>query len=246
MKEQKRRRTFKRRSTKSRILLILLCIALLVTAGVAGGVLAKYVREYSAKDSVIPSSFVFRSDYLVEGGKTYNVYGTSAAITLYNNDGLNTAESNITYSVTATGGTVTGAGTSLTGNTNSSKTFTLTGAIGSTITVTATATAPYTKTISATFVFNQDTANYKITDNGNHVVLDVYTAETAINGVTISFGSNFAPDNNNELMSSWTSGTGGTVNFAANSHYTFVFFKKTTAVYTTKTGNLVSSATISI
>ncbi len=92
-------------------ILVLLCGTVAVIALVFAGVtLSRYLIEDDNPNVAVPSQFYFLSNYLTEPTEgedgeivytNYTVYTSSVTITVKNNDGINIAEDNITYTIQA-------------------------------------------------------------------------------------------------------------------------------------------------
>lgn len=208
--------------------IILVCAALLTLSGIA---IAKYTQQWSKSSAAVPANFCFVSDYLKEGGASYDIYTGTVAFVINSTDGVNRSDVDITYHLTTDHGELTVDSTpnpsTLTLTTsNPSHKVTLSGTPGSTCTVTATSSSPYAKTLSATFTFmgNDGDSVYQVTDGGNYCELIVKTGAKVASSITVNWPGMLAPDNTNPLMKAWV-GTSGSFAVDPNSTYHLIFFK---------------------
>ncbi len=198
------------------------------------------------------TALFFESDYLKASNETpkYTVYGDTVDIHLFNFDSLNnvTAEA-ISYAMTLEGAdaaienmpTSASPGTMAGGeDTTVTHTLNYTGNVDAEITVRVTATlGAQTKTMTATFVFavEEPSTSYSVTDHGTYVVVDIFTTST--DPITVSYGSNLAPDNTNDLMRTWYGQTAGTITgLVPHTHYELVFFKAEASITYVKQENV--------
>lgn len=233
------------RKKKNNVLLAALVVACIAVLSIGTATLSRYVQKSEDQQVATPVNFYFESDYLKEGGATYTVYTGSVNIKIANHDGLNITNDTISYTIEGTGDTGT---QTLNGGLENSADYTLSGEKGETKKVTVTSSYPYAKTLSATFLFQDPGENtvYKVTDQGYYLTLDLYTGAKA-DAITINYDADLAPDNTNELMSGWTSGTNGTLSgLSPNAHYSLIFFERTAAEYPTTDEQILSGGTITL
>ena len=165
--------------------------------------LAKYVTEHGKQSKVVSDNFYFTSDYLSESAipdaiPEYKIYGDSVAFEIRNYiDSLRVNASDIVYTVSAPGGTLSSDGGTLTAETADSDIITLTYSgeeVKKEITVTVTSSLPYDKKLKAKFVFTKPVLRYEITDSSGSYYAELYihTANEA-QAVTVNW-------NNAELL----------------------------------------------
>ena len=234
----------KRMKTGSRMTALVITLALFLAIGVTGGVLAKYVMVNIQKAEMVSAHFHISSNYLKDTTTvpTYTVPQAGAfEIELYNYETeniANVAAMNITYKVTVEGGSLTKVnGTDVTNISTSTytlergsaadeyrKTDTLTiTPTAATVTVTVQSTAPYIKSLTGTFTCTlKSVPTWKIENQNNGTsLLTIYT-----NGYsdTITVQCNIAPDNTNNIMEGWTTGTNESLTVGPNETYKLLFF----------------------
>lgn len=215
---------------KFRIQAFLLVTALILSV-TSGVVFARYVLKEDHSGLAEAESFYFESNYLKEGGAEYTVYTGSVDITITNSDGLNTTPEMITY--TTTGMNANGQNQILGGDTQNINTYTVSGIDGDAINVSATSSSPYARTLSAIFSFKNPGENtvYEIKDQGYYITLDIYTGMNTQN-ITVNYGNDLAPDNTNEKIKDWVTGSAGTLSgLSPNAHYSLIFFKNNSMDY---------------
>ena len=225
--------------TSKRFFIVLLVPFLAI---LLGNLYAKYTKEIT-ETAVIGDDtvFVVSSDYLTDDATIpeYNVYDNTIIFNIKNNKDENVliTDDNITYTVSSDRGTLSQASGTLIKNSNNEDTITLTSDVLQSCTVTLTTTSPFRKTLRAKFNFvgTGSTTSYKVTDKGYYIILDLYTGYNLSN-ISIDY-TGFKPDTANELISSWTSGTTGTINsnnLEEHAHYELRFEKDTsTGTYNT-------------
>ena len=141
--------------------------------------LAKYTTEQGKQSEIHSDEFYFTSDYLNEGVlPEYKIYGDSVAFEIRNYmDSFRVNDSDIAYTVSATDGTLSSEGGTLTGGTAGSDTITLTYSgeeAEKEITVTVTSSSPYVKELKAKFVFTKPALRYEITDSAGSYYAELY------------------------------------------------------------------------
>lgn len=156
---------------------------LILMLGIAPS-LAKYVTEYGKQSEVVSDNFYFTSDYLSESAiPEHKIYGDSVSFEIRNYiDSSRVNASDIAYTVSATDGTLSSEGGTLTGGTAGSDTITLTySGEEKEIIVTVTSSSPYVKELKAKFVFTKPALRYEITDSvgSYYAELYIYTGDTA-------------------------------------------------------------------
>lgn len=145
---------------------------------------AKYITTQGRQSELDSDHFYFSSDYLSEGVlPEYKIYGDSVAFEIRNYmDSFRVNDSDIAYTVSATDGTLSSEGGTLTGGTAGSDTITLTySGEEKEITVTVTSSSPYVKELKAKFIFAESVMRYEITDSAGsyYAELYIYTGDTA-------------------------------------------------------------------
>lgn len=148
--------------------------------------LAKFVTEQGKQSEINSPEFYFSSDYLSESSiPEYKIYGGSVEFEIRNYiDSLRINAGNIEYTASATDGTLSSNGGTLTGGTIVSDTITLTYSgeeVEKEITVTVTSSSPYVKELKAKFVFTKPFLRYEITDSvgSYYAELYIHTGDTA-------------------------------------------------------------------
>ena len=150
--------------------------ALTLMLGIAPA-LAKYTTEQGKQSEIHSDEFYFTSDYLNEGVlPEYKIYGDSVAFEIRNYmDSFRVNDSDIAYTVSATDGTLSSEGGTLTGGTAGSDTITLTySGEEKEIIVTVTSSSPYVKELKAKFVFTKPALRYEITDSVGSYYAELY------------------------------------------------------------------------
>lgn len=145
---------------------------------------AKYITTQGRQSKLDSDHFYFSSDYLSEGVlPEYKIYGDSVAFEIRNYmDSFRVNDSDIAYTVSATDGTLSSEGGTLTGGTAGSDTITLTySGEEKEIIVTVTSSSPYVKELKAKFIFAESVMRYEITDSAGsyYAELYIYTGDTA-------------------------------------------------------------------
>lgn len=172
---------------KKRIIAVVVSAALLVLSVLCVvPALAKYSTEQGKQSEINSPEFYFTSDYLSESVlPEYKIYGDSVLFEIRNFiDSFRVSKENITYTVSADGGTLSSNGGTLTAETADSDTITLTYSgeeAEKEITVTVTSTSPYVKELKAKFVFTKPVLRYEITDSAGSYYAELYihTADEA-------------------------------------------------------------------
>ena len=151
--------------------------ALILMLGIVPS-LAKYVTEQGKQSTVVSDNFYFTSDYLSESTMIpeHKIYGDSVSFEIRNYiDSSRVNASDIVYTVTATDGTLSSEGGTLTGGTAGSDTITLTySGEEKEIIVTVTSSSPYVKELKAKFVFIKPVLRYEITDSVGSYYAELY------------------------------------------------------------------------
>ena len=153
--------------------------------------LAKYTTEQGKQSEIHSDEFYFTSDYLNEGVlPEYKIYGDSVAFEIRNYmDSFRVNDSDIAYTVSATDGTLSSEGGTLTGGTAGSDTITLTySGEEKEIIVTVTSSSRYVKELKAKFIFAESVMRYEITDSvgSYYAELYIYTGDT-VQTVTVNW-----------------------------------------------------------
>ena len=139
--------------------------------------LAKYTTEQGKQSEIHSDEFYFTSDYLNEGVlPEYKIYGDSVAFEIRNYmDSFRVNDSDIAYTVSATDGTLSSEGGTLTGGTAGSDTITLTySGEEKEIIVTVTSSSRYVKELKAKFIFAESVMRYEITDSVGSYYAELY------------------------------------------------------------------------
>ena len=152
--------------------------ALILMLGIVPS-LANYVTEHGKQSKVVSDNFYFTSDYLSESAiPEYKIYGNNVAFEIKNCiDSLRTNVANIEYTVSASDGTLSSNGGTLTGGTEKCSKITLTYSgeeAEKEITVTVTSSSPYVKELKAKFVFTKPVLRYEITDSVGSYFAELY------------------------------------------------------------------------
>ena len=169
---------------KKRIIAVVSAALLVLSVLCIAPALAKYTTEQGKQSEIHSDEFYFTSDYLSEGVlPEYKIYGDSVAFEIRNYmDSFRVNDSDIAYTVSATDGTLSSEGGTLTGGTAGSDTITLTySGEEKEIIVTVTSSSPYVKELKAKFIFAESVMRYEITDSAGsyYAELYIYTGDTA-------------------------------------------------------------------
>ena len=138
---------------------------------------AKYITTQGRQSKLDSDHFYFSSDYLSEGVlPEYKIYGDSVAFEIRNYmDSFRVNDSDIAYTVSATDGTLSSEGGTLTGGTAGSDTITLTySGEEKEIIVTVTSSSRYVKELKAKFIFAESVMRYEITDSAGSYYAELY------------------------------------------------------------------------
>lgn len=209
---------------------LILTAALWLTPSVA-----KYVTAQGKQSPVYSDEFYFTSDYLQPGEvPEYAISGTSVTFALQNYiDSLRISPSDISYTVTATDGTLSSSGGTLTGGAADSDRITLsytgTGARKE-ITVTATSNGPYAEVLQAKFILSLPGAQYEVKDRQNSYYAELYIyTDTAVEALTLTWDKEkLLIDETNSYVFGQMNGdkTGATISVDADTTVKILFFKK--------------------
>ena len=241
---------------KKNIAIPIACIAIAAALGI-GGAYASYLSKSTQYGSVSSPAFYFESDFLLVGGKIYNVPAGAGSVTFVLKnyaDDLRVSDNTIHYTISAeNGGTLSASEGDLTGGIKSSVTITLSNLTpGKDYKVVATANAGFEKTIEATFRIAEPALKlYQHTDasDASYVLLTVW-AENISGSVNVSFPKGLIPDNTDPVMATVENLVAGvyvaadfddTTSFSSvYSSHTYRFFK--TADYDGATPFIVTMA----
>ena len=138
---------------------------------------AKYITTQGRQSKLDSDHFYCSSDYLSEGVlPEYKIYGDSVAFEIRNYmDSFRVNDSDIAYTVSATDGTLSSEGGTLTGGTADSDTITLTySGEEKEIIVTVTSSSRYVKELKAKFIFAESVMRYEITDSAGSYYAELY------------------------------------------------------------------------
>lgn len=218
-----------------KVIAAVISAALILTAALClTPAIAKYVTTQGKQSEVISDEFYFTSDYLQTGEvPEYAISGNSVTFSLQNfMDSLRVCPSDITYTVTATDGTLTPSGGTLTGGNAASDKITLsyTGAgARKEITVTATGSGTYEQVLRAKFIFSLPGLQYEIKDQPNSYYAELYIyTDTAVDALTLTWDKEkLLIDETNGYIFGQMNGekTGATVSIAADTTVKILFFK---------------------
>ena len=169
---------------KKRIIAVVFAALLVLSVLCIAPALAKYTTEQGKQSEIHSDEFYFTSDYLSEGVlPEYKIYGDSVAFEIRNYmDSFRVNDSDIAYTVSATDGTLSSEGGTLTGGTAGSDTITLTySGEEKEIIVTVTSSSRYVKELKAKFIFAESVLRYEISDSAGsyYAELYIYTGDTA-------------------------------------------------------------------
>lgn len=221
------------------IILAVCLVAVVLLAWQMPGIVAKYTQQQNSQALLKAREFYFTSDLLQPGGASYTLNpGTNEIAFQLRNyaDGLRYSEVNVSYTVSADGGTLDTASGILSGTgSSSSKTVTLSGLQpGKSYTVTAVGTGGYSQTISATFtVAAEGTGIYKNTlETPTYIQLTVWVENTS-GDVVITLPDRLIPDSTDSLLANarnYSDGTyhGGNIHAGSLAEYeshVYRFFK---------------------
>ena len=164
---------------KKRIIAVVSAALLVLSVLCIAPALAKYTTEQGKQSEIHSDEFYFTSDYLSEGVlPEYKIYGDSVAFEIRNFiDSLRTNVANIEYTVSASDGTLSSNGGTLTGGTEKCSKITLTYSgeeAEKEITVTVKSTSPYVKELKAKFIFAESVMRYEITDSVGSYFAELY------------------------------------------------------------------------
>ncbi len=244
---------------KTKILICLTSILLLAIISISGISLAKYIVSKNAKSVVSPPNYAFNINYEDNtNGTAYNV-ANEISIDISNFVAEQVANENISYNVVVkddNGNDITSSvivsidDVVSTSATLPANTKTINRLLISNLTnnksylVEIKSVSPFVKTLKAKFYTNEQDSYYTITDNGNFITLDIYTASNMANNLTITYGTLFSPDNTNSLMQSWINNTSGTIQLEPNCHYSLIFFENVPGDYTLARTMLTNKITL--
>lgn len=164
---------------KKRIIAVVSAALLVLSVLCVAPALAKYTTEQGKQSEIHSDEFYFTSDYLSEGVlPEYKIYGDSVAFEIRNYmDSFRVNDSDIAYTVSATDGTLSSNGGTLTGGTEKCAKITLTYSgeeAEKEITVTVTSSSPYVKELKAKFIFAESVMRYEITDSVGSYFAELY------------------------------------------------------------------------
>ncbi|MBP3624736.1 MAG: hypothetical protein J6J05_02715, partial [Peptococcaceae bacterium] len=187
--------------------LFLLCSVVLVAmmAYAGGTTYGRYVHQESSSGVVVAKEFYFTSDYLTPEGANYTLNPGTTSITFQLRnyaDALRSAEDVISYTVTATGGTLSNNSGEIAKGGCNRVDIELSGLVsGQTYTVTATGTAGYVETLSAVFTVAPIGTNvYKYLEQTNEYVLLTVWTENVGGTVKLSAPAGLIPDSTDETL----------------------------------------------
>lgn len=185
-----------RKRTVITVISVLLAVAILAFVVPT---FAKYITNRGEQSELTSKNFYFSSNFLKSDEvPTYEIYGNTVTFALRNYiDSFRINKADISYTVTADGGTLDKSNGNLTGAVPSSDNINniklsydfATDEQQKEITVSVTGTGDFTKTLKAKFIFiKNDSLRYEIKDelNRNYAELYIYTGNTASN-VTINW-----------------------------------------------------------
>lgn len=181
---------------KKRIIAVVSAALLVLSVLCIAPTLAKYTTEQGKQSEIHSDEFYFTSDYLSESAiPEHKIYGDSVAFEIRNFiDSLRTNVANIEYTVSASDGTLSSNGGTLTGGTEKCAKITLTYSgeeAEKEITVTVKSSSPYVKELKAKFVFTKPVLRYEITDSAGSYFAELYI-HTANEAKTVTVNWNKA------------------------------------------------------
>jgi len=213
------------------------------------GAIAKYVNEEKQETLYEAQAFYLESSTLTDESSipTYTLQkGTNAITVDLKNfiDELRISDVAINYVVSISdtsgnyvtdksGARINEKTGTFTKQTKVTKNESFTNLNSGTYTVTVRAVSPYTKTIRANFIVtdSDNVINYTVNDVAGSSVLQLTVTTNEFSGnIVIAWPAGLAPDSTDEKFSGVNTGFSAgscTVNFSANSEYTFQFFKQT-------------------
>ena len=164
---------------KKRIIAVVSAALLVLSVLCIAPALAKYTTEQGKQSEIHSDEFYFTSDYLSESAiPEHKIYGDSVSFEIRNFiDSLRTNVANIEYTVSASDGTLSSNGGTLTGGTEKCSKITLTYSgeeAEKEITVTVKSSSPYVKELKAKFVFTKPVLRYEITDSSGSYYAELY------------------------------------------------------------------------
>ncbi len=229
--------------------LLILCTLAILTPVV--GTLAKYVMGKNAETEVTAALFYTKGDYaqkIESEGETVpeiNASGWKDGIflTLYNYDGDNVAEVDLTYSYTVSNDwSVVVSNEKLEKNSKNQAQIRLipspSAKQGDKVEFSLT-TAPFAVTMKVTFVLaDSPTPDYAIEDMGDYALLTIRSNNYAGN-ITVRYdGDVFAPDSTNPLMQNWVrADESGSLTVTPFTEYQLIFFEEQSVTLSPSTGS---------
>ena len=216
-----------------RMLLIALAVAVLLTTLAVSGIYAKYTYQKSSYGTVVAPNFYFESDLLTENGAKYTLNAGTGEITFTmtnSADDLRFSDSDVTYTVTSSDGTLSITGGTF--NKGGKRTVTVTLSDlenGKSYTVEAVGKAGFQKTLSATFTVESEPKTLHMhtqldSTKQAYVVLTVWTKDLA-GTVTVTLPQGLIPDNTDPKMSGFTTATTSfTFDLVKHSSISYRFF----------------------
>ena len=162
---------------RKKIIAVVFATLLVLSVLCIAPALAKYITEQGKQSEINSNEFYFTSDYLSESMlPEYKIYGDSVEFEIRNYiDSFRVNDSDIVYAVSATDGTLSSNGGTLTRGTAGSDTITLTyNGEEKEIIVTVTSSSPYVKELKAKFVFTKPVLRYEITDSVGSYFAELY------------------------------------------------------------------------
>lgn len=229
-------------------------VLLLLTVGTVGFVAARYIANYQKEAEIHASDFHFSSNYLqYNSTPEYSVSDWSTKgvnFLLYNHEQENTAlisDTAIQYKIGVSDDwtvTVTDANGNAVQKAADGKytleasavlshhkvTLSYTGnGSPEDVAVSVTSTNPYSKALNAKFRLTTEKGfEYTSEDKGDYVVVTLQT-NSYYGSVYVNYGSNFAPDNTNAYMRTWTGSQANAMTVQDFSVYELIFVKTSAA-----------------
>jgi len=260
-----KKNSVKRKNKSNNKVLIIILAVLFVNLCIAG-IFAKYVYDTKKQQEMESSSFHISSNYLMEGDVVpeYQVvdWGSGFDINLYNYESENVAlvsGTEIEYEVSVSSGWVytvdNQTKTSYKMPVSSEKSAQVlhiapqNTTSGGDVTVKVTTKSPYKKVLSATFTTTtQKAPEYEAKLQSDGTILVTIGTNNYSGTITVKWdASKFAPDNTNNLMSSWDEGNKsgdlsyGTFTARRNTTYQLMFFYDESSYSTTSgTGTTIT------
>ncbi len=222
-----------KRTSKMKVITIIIAIVLSFCTIAGSLVLAKYLNKKESSGQIGTSNFYFTSNLL--DGQTHTLApGTkNFSFTIGNYaDDLRFSEVDIQYTVSVTSGAIVENGTGeLKKGAVNDKEVTISNLTAGTYEITAVGKGGYKKTLKATIVIPEETSNlyYYLDDSSSdYILLTVWNEGDKEGSVTIKYTG--IPDNTNPNMSGWLTNESKTIEVSPHASMIFRFFGGTVDV----------------